>query len=47
MQNKKINLHAQILGKLGGIASAKALTPKQRSERSKKAVEARIKKYRK
>ena len=35
------NKGAVSLGSLGGIATAKAMTPKQRSERAKKAVAAR------
>lgn len=35
------NKNAMALGKLGGLASAKSLTPEQRSERAKKAVNAR------
>lgn len=35
------NKHAVSLGSLGGLATAKAMTPEQRSERAKKAVKAR------
>lgn len=36
-----VNIAAASLGSLGGKASAKSLTPEQRSERAKKAVKAR------
>lgn len=39
------NKAAVMLGKRGGKASAKSLTPEQRRVRAKKAVDARIKKY--
>lgn len=42
---KKPNPAAQQLGRLGGKARAKALTPAQRSEIARKAVQARIAKY--
>lgn len=32
---------AKALGSLGGLATAKAMTPEQRSERARKAVKAR------
>lgn len=35
------NIHAQKLGSLGGKASAKSLTKKERVARAKKAVKAR------
>lgn len=41
MPQSKKNKHAISLGSLGGLATAKAMTPEQRSERAKKAVKAR------
>lgn len=41
------NKHAVSLGSLGGLATAKAMTPEQRSERAKKAVRAREEKRKK
>jgi len=35
------NKHAASLGSLGGKASAKAMTPEQRTERARKAAKAR------
>ncbi len=44
---KKKNSAASRLGRLGGKASAAALTPKQRSEKARRAVLARWAKRRK
>lgn len=41
MPNQPKNEAAVSLGKLGGLASAKALSPEQRKARAKKAVAAR------
>lgn len=41
MMMKKKNTHAQALGKLGGLARAKTLTPKQRLAISKLGLKAK------
>lgn len=44
MKHKTPNPHASALGKLGGAARSKKLTPEQRSEVAKKAGLARMQK---